>query len=258
MCYRFSCYVAAGTYYINGFHVDVAEQTLILDKYTNTPSYRVGLLVTESFVTPNDDGSLNDNAKGTSNVNAPGAHRFKIDLTLTKKTLAATDDANFVELLRLKSGILQNQVRTTDYAVLEDTLARRTFDESGDYAVRDFDLDLREHLISGNNRGIFTARLVGLETKIAAGLGYGKAYVKGYEIETIGTSFVDINKARSFETQNNFTTKFDVGNFVNVQNVFGSPDVGFVSGAEAFKRINLYDTLTKAPEVLKIQAQVQV
>ena len=242
-----AAYVAAGTYYINGFHVDVAEQTLILDKYTNTPSYRVGLLVTESFVTPNDDGSLNDNAQGTSNVNAPGAHRFKIDLTLTKKTLAATDDANFVELLRLKSGILQNQVRTTDYAVLEDTLARRTFDESGDYAVRDFDLDLREHLISGNNRGIFTAANGGLETKIAAGLGPGKAYVKGYEIETIGTSFVDINKARSFETQNNFTTKFDVGNFVNVQNVFGSPDVGFVSGAtEAFKRINLYDTLTAA------------
>ena len=49
-------------YYINGFHVNVDEQTLILDKYTNTPSYRVGLLVTESFTTPNDDTTLNDNA----------------------------------------------------------------------------------------------------------------------------------------------------------------------------------------------------
>ena len=36
-------------------------------------------------------------------------------------------------------------------------MARRTFDESGDYAVRGFDLDLREHLISGTNRGIFTS-----------------------------------------------------------------------------------------------------
>ena len=26
---------------------------------------------------------------------------------------------------------------------LEDTLARRTFDESGDYAVRGFDLDIK-------------------------------------------------------------------------------------------------------------------
>ena len=54
-----------------------------------------------------------------------------------------------------------------------------------------------------------------------AGMGPSKAYVKGYEIETIGTTFVDIDKARDFETQNNFTTKFDVGNFVNVTNIFG-------------------------------------
>ena len=163
-----AAYIGAGVYYINGFHVNVDEQTLILDKYTNAPSYRVGLLVTESFTTPNDDTSLNDNATGTSNVNAPGAHRFKIQLTLTKKTLTAVDDANFVELLRLSNGIIQNQVRTTEYAVLEDTLARRTFDESGDYSIRDFDLDLREHLISGNNRGIFTAGQGGSEAKIAA------------------------------------------------------------------------------------------
>src|SRR5210317_1075611 len=243
-----SAYIAAGVYYINGFHVQVDEQTLILEKYTNTPSYRVGLLVTESFVTPNDDTTLNDNAQGTSNVNAPGAHRFKINLTLTKKSLTATDDANFVELLRLKNGIIQNQVRSTGYAVLEDTLARRTFDESGDYAVRDFDLDIREHLISGNNRGIYTAVNGGLETKLAAGMGPGKAYVKGYEIETLSTTFIDVNKARSFDTQNNFTTKFDVGNYVNVTNIFGVPEVGFVSAAsEAFKKVNLYDTLNGTP-----------
>ena len=76
--------VQAGTYYINGFLVSVTAQTLILDKYTNTPSYRVGLLVTESLITPNIDTSINDNAQGVSNTNAPGAHRFKIDLTLTK------------------------------------------------------------------------------------------------------------------------------------------------------------------------------
>jgi len=76
--------IQAGTYYINGFHVNVTNQTIILDKYSNTPSYRVGLLVTDSFITSNEDTSLNDNAQGVSNTNAPGAHRFKIDLTLTK------------------------------------------------------------------------------------------------------------------------------------------------------------------------------
>ena len=169
--------VEEGTYYINGYHVQVSKQTIVLDKYTNTPSYRVGLVVTESFVTPNNDLSLNDNATASSNVNAPGAHRFKIDLTLTKKTISTTEDSNFIELLRLSEGILQNKVRTTDYAVLEDTFARRTFDESGDYTVRPFDIDIREHLISANNRGIYTAATGGDTTKLAVGMSPGKAYV---------------------------------------------------------------------------------
>ena len=104
--------VQKGVYYINGYHVEVLQQTIVLDKYTNTPSYRIGLTVAESFITPNEDASLNDNAQGSSNQNAPGAHRFKILLTLTKLSLASTADANFVELLRLKKGIIQNQVRT--------------------------------------------------------------------------------------------------------------------------------------------------
>jgi len=239
--------IGAGVYYINGFHVEVAEQVLVLDKYTSSPSYRVGLAVTESFVTPNDDLSLNDNAAGASNQNAPGAHRFKIDLTLAKKTLTSTEDSNFIELLRLKLGIIQNRVRTTEYAVLEDTLARRTFDESGDYLVRGMDVDIREHLSLGTNRGIFTSANGGLESKLAIGISPGKAYVKGYEIETIGTTFVDVDKARDFDTENNFNTRFNLGNFVNVQNVYGSPDIGFVSGdVEAFKRINLYNTLNSS------------
>ena len=244
--------IAAGTYYINGFYVNVDQQTLILDKYTDTPSYRVGLLITESFVTPNNDVSLNDNAQGVSNTNAPGAHRFKIELTLTKKTLTSTEDANFVELLRLQNGIRQNQVRSTEYAVLEDTFARRTFDESGYYAVRNFDLDIREHLSSGNNRGIYTSVNGGDATKLAAGLSPGKAYVKGYEIETLATTFIDVNKARDFDTQPNFNTRFDLENYVNVTNVYGSPDVGFISDeTEAYKSISLFDTATSSRGTLQ-------
>jgi len=239
--------IESGVYYINGFHVQVSQQTLILDKYSNTPSYRVGVTVTESFVTPSDDTSLNDNAAGSSNTNAPGAHRFKIDLTLSKQTLTSTEDANFIELLRLSNGIRQNQVRSTEYAVLEDTFARRTFDESGDYTVRDFDLDMREHLISGNNRGVYTSGNGGLESKLSAGLSPGKAYVKGFEIETLGTSYVDIDKARDVETQNNLNTRFDLENYVNVNNIFGSPDIGFVTGdVEAFKIVNLFDSFTSS------------
>jgi len=237
--------VKQGVYYINGFHVQVTDQTLILDKYTATPSYRVGFSITESFVTPNDDSSLNDNAAGTSNVNAPGAHRFKIELTLAKKTLTSTEDSNFFEVMRVEDGVVTSQVRATEYNILEDTLARRTFDESGDYVLTNPDFDVREHLISGNNRGIYTSGNGGTESKLAVGVSPFKAYVSGYEADVLTTQYVDVDKARDFDTANNNKTRFNLKNFVNVNNVYGSPDIGFVSGdVEAFKTINLYDTAT--------------
>ena len=49
----------------------------------------------------------------------------------------------------------------------------------------------------------------------------GKAYIQGYEVDTIGTRFVDVNKAREFATQNNFRTRFDVANYVFLDNLYG-------------------------------------
>ena len=241
--------IDAGTYYINGFFVNVDEQILTLDKYTNTPSYRVGLTIVENFVTSTDDSTLLDNATGSSNANATGAHRFKIDLTLTKLSLDSTADASFVELFRLKSGTLQDRPISDVKTSFEDTLARRTFDESGDYAVRNFELDVREHLLSGTNRGVNAAGTTSAdgntasESKLAFGLSQGKAYVRGYEISKIGTTYVDVDKARDFDTDSGITTRFNIGSFINVENVYGSPDIGFVSGeVENYKALRLVDT----------------
>ena len=237
--------VQSGVYYINGYFVQVDSTTLVLDKYTNTPSYRIGFTATESFVTPNDDSSLNDNAQGSSNVNAPGAHRFKITLTLAKKTLSSTEDDNFFEIARVENGVIKTLVRNTEYAVLEDTLARRTFDESGDYVLSNPDFDVREHLSSGNNRGIYTSGNGGSASKLAIGVSPFKAYVRGYEAERLGTTFVTVDKARDYETANNHKTRYNIKNYLNVTNVYGTPDIGFVSGdVEAFKSVNLFDTAT--------------
>ena len=59
-----SANVQKGIYYIRGTFVQVEEQTIVLDKYTNTPSYRVGFTITESLSTPEEDSSLLDNATG--------------------------------------------------------------------------------------------------------------------------------------------------------------------------------------------------
>ena len=244
-----AAHIEAGTYYINGFFVEVDQQTLTLDKYTNTPSYRVGLTINETFTTSTDDTSLLDNATGSSNENASGAHRFKITLTLSKLSLTSTADSNFVELFRLKSGKVQNKpFDPNSRTSIEDTLARRTFDESGNYVVNDFELDIREHLLSGSNRGIYATGATSddgntaSEAKLAFGLSQGKAYVHGYEIKKIGTTYIDVDKARDFETDSGSTTRYNIGSFVNVENVFGTPDINFVSGdIENYKILRLVD-----------------
>ena len=81
--------IEEGVYFISGTMAYVASQSLILDKYTNTPNYVIGLSVTESLVESGTDSTLVDNATGTPNFAAPGAHRYKIATALIKESLTA-------------------------------------------------------------------------------------------------------------------------------------------------------------------------
>ena len=152
--------IQRGVYYVNGFFVLCADQytagaqTIVLDKYSNTPSYRVGLTIIETQITPEDDASLLDNAQTSYNYAAPGAHRYHIDLVLTKIALTSEDDENFIELCKTNTGTIIRIVNKTEYSELEKELARRTYDESGNYTVRQFNLDIRE--ARNNSRGAWT------------------------------------------------------------------------------------------------------
>jgi hypothetical protein len=146
--------INSGVYYINGHFCLVDKQTIVLDKYTTIPSYRIGLTVSEEIVTPEEDETLLDNAQNSYNYAAPGAHRFYIDLTLKKLAIDSSLDSNFVELIRVTNGSINTIVQNTEYSLLGNELAKRTYDESGDYTVRGFEIDIREH--RNNNRGIWT------------------------------------------------------------------------------------------------------
>ena len=125
--------VEEGVYFIRGHFVECAAETLVLEKYSNNPSYRVGFTVTETLVTPEDDSTLLDNATGSTNYAAKGAHRLKYTLALAKLARDSTADSSFIELLDTKEGVVLSKVDRTEYEILEETMARRTFDESGDY-----------------------------------------------------------------------------------------------------------------------------
>jgi hypothetical protein len=175
--------VNSGVYYINGHFCLVDKQTIVLDKYTTSPTYRIGLLVSEEIITPEEDETLLDNAQNSYNYAAPGAHRFYIDLTLTKIGVNSTADANFVELIRVTEGSIKTIVDQTEYSLLGDELARRTYDESGDYTVNGFGIDVREH--RNNNRGAWASNT---------------AYLIGDIVSYGGYTYVALNSATSITT----------------------------------------------------------
>ena len=227
--------VHKGVYFVNGFFVSNEDQTILLDKYSNQPSYRIGFQISEQFITPEEDSSLLDNAQGSPNINAPGAHRFKMSLTLVKKSLSDTADQNFIELARIDNGQVLKFVKYSDYSHLEHTMARRTFDESGNYEVRPFLVEKREHLNDGTNRGVYEALAGGLDSKLAFSIEPGKAYVEGYELETYAAQIVESDKPRTFEREVDRPIQTPVGNYTLVQNVSGTPDI------DTFEQLEVYD-----------------
>ena len=222
--------IGDGVYFIRGYFVKVSKQTIILDNYTNNPSYRVGLKIDEIIINAKDDSSLYDNAKGFTNYAAPGADRFKINLSLTKKLISDTNDTDFVELLRVQDGKVKKIETKTQYNILRDYLAERTYDESGDYAVTQFNPSIHN---SSNDRLGNNGLFFGNETTengntpsddiMCIKISPGKAYVKGYDVEKISTTIIDVEKPRDTTSVDTVNIPFEMGNIIRVNNVSGAP-----------------------------------
>ena len=229
-----------GVFFIRGFFVKNTNSTIILDQYTNTPSYRVGFLLKEEVVSPSlVNSDLYDNAKGFSNESAPGADRFKLSTRLHKKSLTDNDDSNFVELFRVENGNVEEIVTKTEYNTFAEELARRTYDESGDYYVRPFSLEVRESLNNRlGNKGIYfdtqitsNGNVPG-DDSVCLQISSGKAFVRGYEIDKISTTSLDILKPRTTKTLNNQSVPIRVGTSIKVTHVKGTPKIGFNDDAK--------------------------
>ena len=224
-----------GVYFIHGNFVNVEDETLLLDQYSNTPNYRIGLNVNEEIITSDLDETLNDNSQGYNNFAAPGADRLKITASLFKKSLDDFEDSNFVELATVENGILRipGKVAGSPFQKeLTDALAKRTFAESGNYTLGAFDVSVINSLNDNEgNNGLydieeFTAGGdIPAEDKIVYKVSEGAAFVKGYEVRKVRPTLVDAPKPRTSFTIEDESIIYNTGPTLKLNRVFGSPGI---------------------------------
>jgi hypothetical protein len=200
-------------FFMNGYFIKVPAQTIIVDPFTPNANAKVGLEINQSVVTENSDNSLLDPAQESSNYQAPGAARLKVQLNLTKRSLDSIDEESFVELMRIDNGVIKKKVQYAIYSALGDELARRTYDESGNYTVRPFNISINDN--SSNSQ------------LLQISLSPGKAYVNGYETETLAEELIDLNRATDTDSVSNYKLGLNYGNYITVSNV--SSNVDFTS-----------------------------
>ncbi len=229
--------VSDGIIYLSDHFVKHSSQTLILDKYSNTPSYKIGIVPQKTFVDYIEDESLVDNAQGTPNYQAPGADRLKIDTVLTKVELGSVVDGDdFITILDIEDGIAKKRKISEVENKLEDALAQRTSEESGDYTINDPVVTVREHLLQSGNGGRYSSADGGNNSLLLFEVDPFTAYVDGYRNEFIAKNYVEVEKGLTTEYVEQTKTQINYGQYIEVNELCGGWDI-----SESTK-VDLYDT----------------
>jgi len=220
-----------GIFYVDGYFIEVSEQTTVVSAYSQLANAKIGLEITDEVVDYVVDSTLLDPAQESFNYQAPGADRYQFNLSLSTRPLeTAVDESTFFELMRVESGAITKQVKYPIYSEIEKTLARRTFDESGDYTVIPFRASVAKSQDAANY-------IINIEP--------GKAYVKGFEFETLGTFKMEVAKPRG-ETDLKSLIDIDYdtsyGNYIKVKDLYGPKDSDgntFID-IESLERVDLH------------------
>lgn len=228
-----------GYVFAKGFPVKFETQSIILDKYSNRPSCKVGFIVSEEITTFANDATLYDPAAGFNNYAAPGADRLKLVPELKRYQLNDENiPTSFIEMFTIKDGIIQDIIEKTQYSDIRDELARRTYDESGDYVVRGLDVRVKQHLDTESNDGYLTLANGGNTELLAIGIEPGLAYVKGFDYQNLVTRWLPVDKAIDYKYLEQAQVSTSYGSYVVVDEFTGPWPIN--DGT----KVSLYDTAT--------------
>ena len=210
--------INSGVFFINGHFIYLEPSFIDVAKYDNTSSWSIGLLINEGTVTSDQDTSLLDAAQGSPNYTAPGADRYQLTVSLSKIALDGSGNLvskpdNYVEIARIVDGLKAFNQEVTVYADIAKELARRTFDESGNYTTKAWPINISDHkppIGQSADPALFTVSL-----------DPGKGYVQGYEFPTENQRSIAVPRARTTENSGSIEVDLTYGNYIYVSNLLG-------------------------------------
>ena len=209
--------VLSGVYYVDGFFSRLTEQNVVVSSTTNKPTAAIGFSITSKAISANDDATLFDNARGSTNEGAPGANRLQNAISiLIKSTLDQGSDPTFYKQVEIKDGVILGDTEPTPqglrvspnpmYNSLGDTMARRRKEESGSYAVKKFIPKIQEQTYDDSDQ-------------FAVSFSKGLAYINGYRHETFADELIYLNKNTTARKQTNQKVALKGAPYVEVKNV---------------------------------------
>jgi hypothetical protein len=231
--------ISEGVIFAKDHFIWFPTQSVVLDRYNANPSCQVGFYVREDIIRFTEDASLLDPALESSNYSAPGADRFMLDAQLSVVNFDEDPGVDFVSLFRVRNGITQTTSEKTEYNILGDTLAGRTYEESGDYVVRGLNVQVNEHdLVTSpvNNFGRFAN---GNNELLMVTIDPGYAYIKGYPVQQFDKYEIEIAKPREYKNAEQQIISTSMGQYIRVNEFVGSWEL------DKSKRIKFYDVPQK-------------
>jgi Domain of unknown function (DUF4815) len=230
----FGLHVGQGIIYQKGFFLKSNPKNFMIKEHsTNAVGIKVGFNTKEYIVTPHEDPSLYDNSLGSPNYNAPGAYRLKLVPDLIAYDTTNTDviiPKDFVPVVDFSGGTGTAVTIQEDplYSIIGDVMAKRTKEESGDYVVKPFQVNVEP---TSNTQTMYYT------------VSPGVAYVDGYRVEFRSPRRIEVRRGIDSNSSLNERVTVNFGNYMKVADFSGIVDVGGIESVDLYSA-NQY-SLTK-------------
>lgn len=200
-------YTGPVDFFTQGHFVFAPGQFIILSKFTDTASAKVGYEIQQDIVTVADDDKLYDNQGARPNLAAPGADRYRILLNLTTKA-AIADPNDYLHYADVIDGVVVSIKQGDDsFNMIERRMATRHHDTHGDFIVNPFLIKYEE----GDSDNALTLNVPGTTDGISP-----TAFVDGYRLEMKLPKILNVPKPITTTTSPIYNEVLEYGGYVDV------------------------------------------